>query len=99
MCKWYSLDLGDGVESYGPTGKIQESFWPIYLACGSPKDMGVYSKYDLNKNAVTVYFTPSAKPLAEAFLATECEEPSSDHLGFLVGPGACLDIWPVGKRR
>ena len=99
MNKWHSLDIGDGIEAYVPSGKIQEAFWPIYQACGSLKDMGVYSRYDLEKNIVTVYFTPSTQQLAEAFGATECEQPSSDRLSFLVGPGACLDTWPVGKRR
>ena len=99
MNKWHSLDLGDGIAAYEPIEKIQESFWPIYLSEDSPNDMGVYSRYDLHKNVVTVYFTPAAKILAEAFNATECEEPSSDHLSFLVGPASCLNIWPVGKRR
>ena len=98
MKKWYFLELGDGVEAYNPTTKIQEAFWPVYIACGSPKDMGIYSRYDLKVNIVTVYFTPSAKLLAETFNAKECDEPLSDGLGFIVGPVSCLEIWPVGKH-
>ncbi len=98
MSKWHSLDLGDGTEASKPTEKIQEAFWPIYQANCSPEDMGVYSRYDLEKNMVTVYFTPSASQLAEIFKAKECEEPLNIRLSFVVGPASCLNSWPVGRR-
>lgn len=99
MSQWFALELGDGVEAYIPTTKIQEAFWPIFISCGSPKDMGIYSKYDLHANIVTIYFTPSAKQLALSFNAKECNEPSWDGVAFLGGPATCLDIWPVGRKR
>ncbi|MFH1217965.1 MAG: hypothetical protein V1706_15845 [Pseudomonadota bacterium] len=97
MDKWYSLELGDRVESFSMTTKIQELFWPTHIACGSPKDMGAYSKYDPETDIVTAYFTPSAKPLADMFGANQCEQPSRDSLRFIAGPGSCLSIWPIGK--
>jgi hypothetical protein len=97
MSKWHSVELGDGIEAFEPTMNIQKAFWPMHIALGSPADMGVYSKYDRDRNMVTAHFTPSAASLARIFKATECKEPSSDGLKFIAGPGSCLDIWPVGK--
>lgn len=99
METWYSVELGDGIKAYALTNEIQNAFWPVYISSGSPKDMGVYSNYDLDKIIVTIYFTPAAKMLAETFKAKPCKEPSSEKLSFIAGPGTCLDFWPVGQGR
>tara|TARA_R110002072_G_scaffold165194_2_gene318363 strand:+ start:2590 stop:2892 length:303 start_codon:yes stop_codon:yes gene_type:complete len=92
MSTWYSKDLGDGVEAYKPTDRIQEAFTPIFVALGQPKDMAVFSRYDLSKNMVTAYFTPSACKLAEVFQASPCKKPELDRLGLLVGDQRAIGI-------
>ena len=79
MADWNSKELGDGVEAFVPTARIQESF--LTLAQTQARtgqysiDAAVFSRYDLETNVVTVYFTPSAELLALAFGATPCEKP------------------------
>ena len=69
MSTWYSADLGDGVAAYNPSSQIQEVFMPLFAAAGCPKDMAVFSRYDLDANIVTAYFTPSAHAVAKIFNA------------------------------
>lgn len=70
---WYSLELGDGIEANAPTRQLLEFFPAYFLEAGQPEDMGIFSRYDLERNIVTAYFTPSAARLAEQFGATPCE--------------------------
>jgi hypothetical protein len=77
--------------------KIQITFDSLYLKFGSPYDMGVYSKKDTEKNIVTFYFTPAAKPIAEKLKAVECDAPAKDGLVFSIGPDSCLNFFAVDK--
>lgn len=40
--------------------------------------MAVLSRYDLDRNVVTVYFSPSASNLAKMFEGTPCEKPKME---------------------
>ena len=79
MTSWYSKELGDGVEAFVPTTDIQNGF--LTLAQSQAQlgrysfDAAVFSRYDLETNVVTVYFTPSAELLATAFRASPCTKP------------------------
>ena len=90
MSIWFSKELGNGVDAFTPSGKIQEAFTPLFIAAGSPEDFAVFSRYDLNTNLVTVYFSPAAALLAKAFGAIPCERPSSRRMSLLVGPQQAL---------
>ncbi len=85
MSTWYCLDLGDGIAAYTPSGRIQKAFIPLFAAAGFPHDMAVFDRYDLKRNIVTAYFSPTANKIAEMFNATPCEKPSWRDLGLLVG--------------
>ena len=65
MTTWSSVDLGDGVVAYKLTSEMQEKFLLFLAAEGAPHDMALFSRYDLKKNIVTVYFTPSAQKIAK----------------------------------
>ena len=39
------------------------------------KDEAVFAQYDVGGASVTVYFPPSAEPLAKSFGAVPCEKP------------------------
>lgn len=94
MNQWYSKELGDGVEAYAPSHKIQEAFFPLFSAAGNPIDMAVFSRYDLERNIVTAYFSPSAAALAKSFGAQPCEKPKRENrLGLLVGDQRCLQLF------
>ena len=86
MSTWYSKELGDGVAAFGPSSKIQEAFFQLAKAGANVEDIAVFSRYDLETNVVTVYFTPSASLLASAFNASPCENPTpGGGLALLVG--------------
>lgn len=99
MSTWFSADLGDGVAAYNPSNQIQEVFMPLFAAAGCPKDMAVFSRYDLEKNVVTAYFTPSAHLVGKVFKAVPCEKPSSDGIGLLVGEAGSWDIFFPERNR
>ncbi len=58
---WYSVDLGDGVEAFHPSNEIQDAFFLAYTIPNPLKNMAAFSRYDLETNVVTVYFTPNAE--------------------------------------
>lgn len=89
MDTWYSVDIGDGVESFSPSNKILDAFFWALAVQGHPENMAAFSRYDLKTNMVTVYFTPAAHSIAKMFNATLCEKPSSDDLGLLAGDWRC----------
>ncbi len=93
MNQWYSKDLGDGVQAFAPSTQIQKAFIPAFASAGQPIDMAVFSRYDLEKNIVTVYFSPGAANLATVFNATPCEKPSFERLSFLVGDQRCIGMF------
>jgi hypothetical protein len=94
MNQWYSKILGDGVEANEPTHLIQEAFIPLFSAAGQPINMAVFSRYDLEKNIVTVYFSPGASVLAKMFSAQLCEKPIKENgLGLIVGDQRCLQLF------
>ena len=96
MSTWYAVELGDGIQAYEPSHRIQELFTPIFVAAGCPFDMAVFSRYDFDKNIVTAYFSPSAHEVAKLFKATPCEKPSRyspDRLALLIGDVRCWDIF------
>jgi hypothetical protein len=92
MTQWYSKDLGDGVSAFAPSGQIKEAFLPLFATAGQPTNMAVFSRYDLEKNIVTIYFSPGAAALAEMFGAAPCEKPKKEgRLSLLVGDRRCLE--------
>jgi hypothetical protein len=93
MSRWFSKCLGNGVNAFKPQSEIQEQFMVTFLALGQPKGMAVFSKYDLEKNIVTVYFSPATNELALQFGAKECEKPSLINLGLLVGDQSAFNIY------
>ena len=107
MTGWHSKELGDGVEAYVPTSRIQESFLTLAQSQARtgqyPTDAAVFSRYDPETNTVTVYFSPSAEPLALAFRATPCEKPEpTDGFALIVGDSRVWEAHFPGyleKRR
>lgn len=99
MSSWHSKALGDGVAAAAPSMKILEAFSPLYIAAGQPADMAVFSRYDLEANVVTVYFTPGAAQLASLFGAKPCDKPSSEGIGLLVGDARAWKLFFPERLR
>ena len=99
MDTWYSVDLGDGVAAYQPSSEMQQKFFLILATAGAPHDMALFSKYDLKKNIVTVYFTPSSQKMANSYNATPCDKPSYDDLSLLVGDARVWDIFYPERKK
>lgn len=86
---WNSKVVGDGVEAFQPNIKLQEAYIAFAkLNLGVPENGAVFSSYDRDANAVTWYFSPELKHLAEIFEAKPCSKPlPSEGFGLLVGEG------------
>lgn len=50
----------------------------MFAAADCPIDMAVFTRYDLDRNVVTAYFSPRASELARIFGAGPCEKPTRD---------------------
>lgn len=98
MNTWQSVELGDGITAYKPSVQIQKMFTPFFVAAGCPHDMAVFSRYDVDKNIVTAYFSPLAHETARIFNATPCEKPSNTDLALLIGDVRCWQIFFPEKR-
>jgi hypothetical protein len=69
------------------------AYGQAYLNAGSPEDMAVVSRYDLEPNIVTAYFSPIAIRLAETLGAKRVDKPVRDeHLSLLVSSANSFDI-------
>lgn len=99
MTQWHSKEIGDGIEAAAPRYQIQEAFAPIFAAAGCPMNMAVFSRYDTEKNIVTVYFSPGAEVLAKTFGASPCEKPKKEEgFGLLVGDQRAVQLfYPPSK--
>lgn len=86
MSIWYFKDLGDGIDAHAPTTQIQEAFTAMCIVSRQSFDFAVFSRYDLRRNIVTVYFSPSAYKLATAFGAAACQKPINEEgFGLIAG--------------
>lgn len=92
MAHWYYQELGDGVEAFNPSARIQEIFLNFFGAANLPKDMAVFSRYDPEENMVTVYLSPACESVAMAIEAQPCERPDSEGLSLLVGDQRAWEI-------
>ena len=87
---WYRLDLGNGMVAHPKTSEVQQAFTAHYLASGmTPTGALLFSRYDLEKDNIELFFNPTAKHLALRFGAIACGKPTSNRyrLGVL-----CSDI-------
>lgn len=50
-----------------------------------PKNMALFSRYDLDRNVVTVDLPPSCESVALAIGAKVCEPPANENLSLLYG--------------
>ena len=92
MATWYSKDVRNGVSALTLTEAIMTAFKPAFELAGAPPDMCLFSRHDLNRNVVTIYFSPRAEQVAKMFDATPCDKPSPDRLGPLAGHDDCMRI-------
>lgn len=93
MTTWYSTEIGNGMQAFDPSRKIQDAFLALAMRGQLPYDFAVFSEHDLRRNVVTVYFSPSAKVLADMFEGKPCNPPQrSRHFGLLVGDARAWDL-------
>ena len=74
MTTWYSKDV-DGVSAPGQSTLAQEGYLALARAGKTTFDMGVFSFHDLQRNVVTLYFSPTLSTLAASFGASPCSMP------------------------
>jgi len=95
MNTWFSLSLGDGIMSAGPSDQITETFRPLFEAAGKPAEMAVFTRLESEGRLhceVIAYFSPAAAEIAEDFDAEPCPKPARDGLGLLAGDSRCWSM-------
>ena len=89
MTHWFSKEIGDGMQAFPQLKSMQEIFLNAFMLSGAPLGKAMFSRYDLHKNVVTVYFSPAAKVMAGWFGAKPCEKPSITGLALEAGDIRC----------
>lgn len=91
---WHGLFLGNGVDAFAPTMRIQEAFMAAFMAAGGPIEMALFSKSEVtDAHEVTLYFSPAAASFAKTIQgAAPCERPLREHLGLLPGDQRCWTL-------
>ena len=91
MSTWYNKEMGDGIDAKEPSNKLLDMFKSMAVTGGVSPRTAVFSRYDLEKNLVTWYFSPETSILANIFEATQCDKPTpTKGFGLLVGDASSL---------
>jgi hypothetical protein len=81
--RWYSLDLLNGVsEAVEDTWKLA---WAVTQSFGEPDCGSAIFLQRGPRDRLTLYFSPEAHELAEAFGAVPCQRPSPAGMTLLAG--------------
>ena len=79
MGTWYCRELGDGVQAHAPSIAILQAFMEMALAKAVTgrmvTDEAVFWETELGHQRVTVYFSPTAAPIARQFDAAPRDTP------------------------
>jgi hypothetical protein len=80
METWQKSEMGDGVAVLAPSNElILKVMAYVETVHGTlPPGFGVFSYYDLEKNIVSWYFSPTASFLAKEYDAELCEKPTPE---------------------
>lgn len=80
MTTWYRLDLGNGADALPKTLQVQRDFTALFIASG-PKPTGamLFSRYNLERDNVELFFNPQAAHIAKQYGAQPCEKPTANN--------------------
>ncbi len=79
MSSWYKLDLGNGMTALPKTLEVQREFTALFITGGlHPTGAMLFSRYDLGRDNVELFFNPQAKDIAHRHGAKECEKPAQN---------------------
>jgi len=95
MSTWFYKSLGDAMTASQPSEQIRETFLSLFESTRNPSEMAVFTRSDSIDRLhceVSVYFSPAAVEIANAFDAKPCERPLRPGLELLAGDKSC---WPV----
>lgn len=97
MQSWFYKSLGDAMTATEATDQIREALISAREAIGNPIDMAVFSRSDSDRLhcEISVYFSPKAAKVAQAFDAQPCDQPIRIGLDLLAGdPQAWSMLFP-----
>ena len=89
MTHWFSKEIGDRIQAFPRLKSMQEIFHNAFMLSGAPIGKAMFSRYDLHKNVITIYFSPDAKVMAGWFGAKPYEKPSITGLALEAGDVRC----------
>jgi len=79
MNTWYRLDLGNGMVAQPKTTAVQRDFTALFIASGTrPTGAMLFSRYDLSRDNIELFFNPEAAEIARRHGAQPCEKPAQN---------------------
>ncbi|RZS35841.1 hypothetical protein EV687_0920 [Corticibacter populi] len=77
MNVWYKLDLGNGMDALPKTHEVEREFTSLFLLNSSrPTGAMLFSRYDLERDNVELFFNPQAADIAVRHNAKPCDKPT-----------------------
>lgn len=95
MSSWFAQNLGDGMLAMAPLQRIEERVLSLDESVRGQAELAVFVRHESEGHLhceVTVYFSPAAAEVAQAFDARPCQRPSPGGLSLLAGAEAA---WPA----
>ena len=96
---WCKKEFPNALEAAGPIESIKQVFIAAMRLAGTPGDMAIFTRHDLDSGMLTVYFSPSASNLAISFGTSPCPKPLRDRrLVLLAGDATAFEIHYPGSQ-
>jgi len=93
MNKWYSREFIQGEAARSATDKINKLYLSLTRSTGVSRYVAVFCRYDMKLDRTTIFFSPQATVLADAFGARPCDKPIPEHqLQLLAGNSKSWEI-------
>lgn len=91
---WFCLDLGNGMDAYAPTQRVQAAFMAVFLREPAGSGRAVFSRHNSRDDSLQVYFTPETADIARQFNARPCPKPSTadGRISLLAGDADALAL-------
>lgn len=97
---WYKITLSSADISDGRQGEMQEAFYDLFVKCGSPRGVGMFSLIDVMQ--YVFYLSPAAAqlamPLITIYNGVPCEAPKESEVRKLYWDSAVSGAFPFAPE-
>jgi hypothetical protein len=94
---WQSFRVADAAQAHKIDQVFHEVFPPLWAAAGTPREAGIFARYEIEDGSTEFFFSPQAAEIASALVkhygASVCKPPTRDgHTSLSVGSAFALDL-------